>query len=103
MYNEVINGIEATLDTMVRVATRGTDRAVLSMAHEDVPRLVDAFRSLMDGHTPDENGCCRACARRRALFGRRHPVPCRLVLSARLALLNARHGAHSKHAMGNTR
>jgi hypothetical protein len=66
--------------------SQGDDRAVAGLARKVLPKLVEALSAVLDEHSPDADGRCGSCRRRR--FGRT-PKPCRAYLSAHLCLLSA--------------
>jgi hypothetical protein len=67
------------VDTLARQSDNATDLA--GMAKCELPLLASAWRALLDEHTPDRNGNCDTCSRRRRR-GTRRPFPCSVWQSA---------------------
>lgn len=74
--------LHGDLAQLARIVAEGDDQSVLSVARQDVPRLVRVLRALAEQHKPDANGRCTECRRG---WWRRLPGACRLLLVVRLA------------------
>ncbi|QIZ37920.1 hypothetical protein FDZ84_29345 [Saccharopolyspora sp. ASAGF58] len=88
---ELYESVRQRLDAVARVVSDGDDRAVTAVARSEVPHLIDAVRTLMAGHEPNEIGECPACSRtlwRWQKPWRRPTSPCKPYLAARRALFN---------------
>lgn len=83
LFSELRQRLMDHLDLVSRIATDGDGASALSMARQEVPKLVAALRVLVDEHQPDENGCCKKC--RRGPIWRRVSSPCRMLLNVHLA------------------
>lgn len=79
MLRDELNG---DLAQLIRIVAEGDDESVLSVARQDVPRLVRVLRALAEQHKPDANGRCTECRRG---WLRRLPGACRMLLVVRLA------------------
>lgn len=84
LFSELRQRLVDHLDHVSRVAADGDGASVLSMARQEVPRLVAAVLVFVDEHQPDENGHCRKC--RSGWLWRRVPSPCRMLLDVHLAV-----------------
>jgi hypothetical protein len=49
------------LDTVDLVAAEGDPRTLLPTVRDDLYRLAEGFRVLLDEHRPDDDGRCRGC------------------------------------------
>ncbi|SDM27306.1 hypothetical protein SAMN04488074_11935 [Lentzea albidocapillata subsp. violacea] len=74
--------LHGDLAQLIRIVAEGDDESVLSVARQDVPRLVRVLRALTEQHKPDANGRCTECRRG---WLRRLPGACRMLLVVRLA------------------
>lgn len=83
LFSELRRRLVEHLDLVSRIASDGDGASALSMARQEVPRLVAALRVFVDQHQPDENGCCRKC--RSGPVWRRVSAPCRMLLDVHLA------------------
>lgn len=59
------------LDYLDLLVSEGDAPSRAALADTEIGRLTDAWRALLDLHTPDERGRCRQCSGRRR--SRRHP------------------------------
>ncbi|PKW18616.1 hypothetical protein [Saccharopolyspora spinosa] len=98
---ELYESVRQRLEDVLRVVSAGDDRAVTAVARSEVPHLIDAVRTLMAGHEPNEIGECPACSRtlwRWKKPWRRPTSPCTVYLAARRALFDEtdepRHALH---------
>lgn len=82
LFSELRQRLADHLDYVSRVAADGDGPSALSMARQEVPRLVAALRVFVDEHLPDENGQCKKC--RSGPLWRRVPSPCRVLLNVHL-------------------
>ncbi|MEV6232728.1 hypothetical protein AB0L88_33185 [Saccharopolyspora shandongensis] len=88
---ELYESVQQRLDVMARVVSAGDDRAVTAVARSEVPHLIEAVRTLMAEHEPNELGECPACSRTLRRWRkpwRRPRAPCKVYLSARRALFD---------------
>lgn len=83
LFSELRQRLVDHLDLVSRIAADGDGASALSMARQEVPRLVAALRVLVDEHQPDENGRCKKC--RSGPIWRRVSSPCRMLLNVHLA------------------
>ncbi|KAA5825459.1 hypothetical protein F1721_33020 [Saccharopolyspora hirsuta] len=98
--NELYGSVRQRLDDMARIVSTGDDRAVIALARSEVPHLIEAVRTLMAGHEPNELGECPACSRvlqRWRKPWRRPTSPCKVYLSARRSLFDEDH--EPRHAL----
>jgi hypothetical protein len=89
MTNEVVfatlrDSMLHELDSTVDTVTRGHQRDAVSVARQELPRLVAGLRALIALHVPDEEGFCVQCGRGR--WWRRQHAPCRVLLAYHIAI-----------------
>lgn len=58
------NAVWERLDMLSELADRADDPSLLSVARSEVPRLTEAWRSLLAAHEPDARGNCPECSTR---------------------------------------
>jgi hypothetical protein len=52
------------LDMLTELADRGDTSSLVSAARTELPRLADAWRSMLSAHEPDHRGDCPTCSTR---------------------------------------
>ncbi|GAB3006810.1 hypothetical protein LWP59_29440 [Amycolatopsis acidiphila] len=80
--------VHQRLDDLTRsVGLCDADRAT-ELARREIPLLVQALRSVLAAHEPDEHGRCPVCRTQSARlpFRRRTRMPCRAYLAVQLRL-----------------
>lgn len=80
--------VHQRLDDLTRSAGLcDADRAI-ELARREIPQLVQALRSVLAVHEPDERGRCPVCRGQssRLWFRRRNRMPCRAYLAVQLRL-----------------
>ncbi|GAA4866429.1 hypothetical protein [Saccharopolyspora rosea] len=81
------------LDEVDRAVTSGEPETLLPAAREDLYRLTEALRALLDQHRPGENGRCPSCHGTRS-----RPWPCAVWLAGHRLLVTDRAPRHADHS-----
>lgn len=81
------------LDEVDRAVASGEPETLLPVAREDLYRLTEALRALLDQHRPGENGRCSACHGTRS-----RPWPCVVWLAGHRLLVTERAPRHSNQS-----
>lgn len=98
--------VHQRLDDLTRSAGLCDAGRATQLARREIPLLVQALRSVLDAHEPDEHGRCPVCRPpARLRLRRRTHLPCRAYLAVQLrlgtveaALPSQRtHGARTTH------
>lgn len=88
MSSPIFGQLEASLAEYLADITHraqfGDEHTAAMVARQELPRLVEALKAVLDEHEPDQFGRCPNC--RTTRFGRT-PAPCRAYLSAHLCLV----------------
>lgn len=58
------NAVWERLDMLSDLAQRADAPSLLSVARSELPRLAEAWRSMLKAHEPDERGDCPTCSTR---------------------------------------
>ncbi|WP_329069940.1 hypothetical protein [Amycolatopsis sp. NBC_01480] len=58
------NAVWERLDMLSDLATRADAQSLVSVARSELPRLTEAWRSMLQAHDPDERGDCPTCSTR---------------------------------------
>lgn len=58
------NAVWERLDMLSDLAHRADASSLLSVARSELPRLAEAWRSMLRAHEPDERGDCPTCSTR---------------------------------------
>lgn len=58
------NAVWERLDTLSDLADRADAASLVSVARSELPRLAEAWRSMLRAHEPDERGDCPTCSTR---------------------------------------
>ncbi|MDT8910380.1 hypothetical protein [Amycolatopsis sp. PS_44_ISF1] len=58
------NAVWERLDMLSDLATRADAQSLVSVARSELPRLTEAWRSMLQAHDPDERGDCPICSTR---------------------------------------
>jgi hypothetical protein len=58
------NAVWERLDMLSDLAQRADAPSLLSVARSELPRLAEAWRSMLRAHEPDERGDCPTCSTR---------------------------------------
>lgn len=58
------NAVWERLDMLTDIAQRADAHSLLSVARSELPRLAEAWRSMLEAHEPDERGDCPTCSTR---------------------------------------
>lgn len=58
------NAVWERLDMLTELAHRADAPSLLSVARSELPRLAQAWRSMLQAHEPDERGDCPTCSTR---------------------------------------
>ncbi|MBB2937613.1 hypothetical protein FHX82_004686 [Amycolatopsis bartoniae] len=76
------------LDDLTRSAGLCDSGRATELARREIPLLVQALRSVLAAHEPDEHGRCPVCRDQspRLPFRRRPSMPCRAYLAVQLRL-----------------
>jgi hypothetical protein len=80
--------VHQRLDDLSRAAGLADAHRATELARREIPLLVQALRSVLAAHEPDEHGRCPACRTQssRLPFRRRNRLPCRVYLAVQLRL-----------------
>ncbi|GAA5156967.1 MULTISPECIES: hypothetical protein [Amycolatopsis] len=79
--------VHQRLDELARLARQSDADRAIALARREIPLLVQALRSVLAAHEPDQSGRCPVCAGpARLSFRRRTPTPCRAYLAVQLRL-----------------
>ncbi|MTD53488.1 hypothetical protein [Amycolatopsis pithecellobii] len=83
--------VHQRLDDLARAAGRRDPRRAAELSRQEIPLLVQALRSVLAAHEPDEHGHCPVCHPKSAWlpFRRHNRLPCRAYLAVQLRLGNA--------------
>ncbi|HET9138005.1 hypothetical protein [Actinophytocola sp.] len=88
MYSSIFGHLQSSLhhylDGVIERSQHAEGDNARALARLELPRIVEALRSALAEHEPDERGRCRRC---RTRLLRRAPAPCRAYLTAHLCLL----------------
>jgi hypothetical protein len=58
------NAVWERLDMLTDLANRADAQSLVSVARSELPRLTEAWRSMLKAHEPDERGDCPTCSTR---------------------------------------
>lgn len=58
------NAVWERLDMLSDLADRADAASLVSVARSELPRLAEAWRSMLHAHEPDERGDCPTCSTR---------------------------------------
>ena len=58
------NAVWERLDMLTDLANRADAQSLVSVARSELPRLTEAWRSMLRAHEPDERGDCPTCSTR---------------------------------------
>lgn len=83
-FSQLESSLAGYLADVTRRAHSYDDRTAAAVARNELPRIVEALKAVLDEHEPDEHGRCPTCRTKR--FGRT-PAPCRAYLTAHLCLV----------------
>lgn len=80
--------VHQRLDDLMRSAGQCDADRASELAQREVPLLVQALRSVLAAHEPDDRGRCRVCRGQASWlpFRRRNRMPCRAYLAVQLRL-----------------
>ncbi|WP_236788500.1 hypothetical protein [Amycolatopsis sp. GM8] len=80
--------VHQRLDDLTRTAGLVDAGRAADLARREIPLLVQALRSVLAAHEPDEHGRCPVCrtGSSRLPFRRRGRLPCRAYLAVQLRL-----------------
>lgn len=104
--------VQQRLDDLTRAAGLCDAGRATELARREIPLLVQALRSVLAAHEPDEHGRCPVCRTQspRLSFRRRNRMPCRAYLAVQLRLgtveatlpgrRSRRHRATHLHSVG---
>ena len=90
--DSILGPMQAAVHHRLTELTRSVDESdqerLISLAENEIPRLVAALREVLTEHEPDAKGRCPTCRRRQpwSPFRRRRRTPCRAYLAVRLRL-----------------
>jgi len=84
VFGQLESALAGYLADVTRRAHSYDDRTAAAVARNELPRIVETLKAVLDEHEPDENGRCATCRTKR--FGRA-VAPCRAYLTAHLCLV----------------